>query len=87
MVILTSIIWWLVIDEAVLLTFFNCLQVLVGNYTIGDEDIARPPENEHGDLYDSCVDNETDPMVFVTFDIAHSYPEYLNILSCLWRRD
>jgi len=66
-----------VVDEAVLLMFFNMLQVLVGNYAVGTQDIARPPQNEHGDIYDSCVDNLKKPKIFVSFDIAHSYPAYL----------
>jgi len=40
--------------------------------------MVRPPLNQkRGELYDSVVDDVRDPSIFVVFDIAHSYPEYL----------
>ncbi len=39
-----------------------------------------PPVNPlkpHGDLYDSVVDNPSDPSVFVVFEFDQCYPEFL----------
>ena len=52
-------------------------KVLVGKFTQGKESYAAPPPREKLKLYDSCVDNEASPTIFVIFDLAQSYPEYL----------
>ncbi|XP_070561328.1 uncharacterized protein [Ptychodera flava] len=53
--------------------------VLVGRYTVGQSSYKRPPEiNQHtGELYDSCVNRQNDPTVFVIFDREQCYPAYL----------
>lgn len=52
-------------------------KVLVGKYTLGKPEYKSPPPREGLKLYDSCVDNEANPTIFVIFDLAQSYPEYL----------
>ncbi|XP_070763239.1 protein mono-ADP-ribosyltransferase PARP12 [Enoplosus armatus] len=52
--------------------------VLVGEYTKGRSSYVRPPPKEHSKtLYDSCVDNESDPGIYVVFEKQQIYPEYL----------
>ena len=57
------------------------VRVLVGDYTKGNPSYTRPPpkncSQRFGELYDSCVDNEKDPMIYVVFDKYQSYPEYI----------
>ncbi|KAK3600069.1 hypothetical protein CHS0354_009688 [Potamilus streckersoni] len=57
------------------------VKVLAGDYTTGDRNYRRPPlkdpDNPHGDLYDSCVDNVKNPNIFVIFDNCQVYPEYI----------
>ncbi|XP_033102427.1 uncharacterized protein LOC117105410 [Anneissia japonica] len=56
-------------------------RVLVGRYTFGTKDMRRPPYVDPLDktkgMYDSCVDNASDPNIFVIFDTQQVYPEYL----------
>lgn len=47
-------------------------QVLVGNYVQGNPIIKRPPLG-----YDSCVDSEQNPSVFVIFERDQIYPRYV----------
>ncbi|XP_070560254.1 uncharacterized protein [Ptychodera flava] len=53
--------------------------VLVGRYTVGQRSYKRPPEINTltGELYDSCVNRQNDPTVFVIFDREQCYPAYL----------
>ncbi|XP_035689040.1 zinc finger CCCH-type antiviral protein 1-like isoform X2 [Branchiostoma floridae] len=55
--------------------------VLVGKYTRGEQNIPRPPpidpSDPYGDLYDSCVNNEANPTIFVVFKDDQCYPAYL----------
>ncbi|KAM9375571.1 protein mono-ADP-ribosyltransferase PARP12-like isoform 2-T2 [Pholidichthys leucotaenia] len=52
--------------------------VLVGEYTRGSSSYVRPPQKKHSrDLYDSCVDSEDDPSIFVVFEKQQIYPEYV----------
>ena len=53
--------------------------VLVGEYTKGHPDHKRPPQKHSRDheLYDSCVDNEDFPKIFILYERAKYYPEYL----------
>ncbi|XP_063397891.1 uncharacterized protein LOC134682909 [Mytilus trossulus] len=63
-------------------------RVLVGKYTGGNANYRKPPplfaDDPSGRYYDSCVDHIHSPKIFVIFDSAQAYPEYLieyNILS------
>ncbi|KAK3570491.1 hypothetical protein QTP86_020072 [Hemibagrus guttatus] len=52
--------------------------VLVGEFTKGSSSYLRPPEKtqEEG-FYDSCVDNLSNPAIFVIFEKYQIYPEYI----------
>lgn len=66
--------------------FMFLASVLTGEYTLGTHDFRRPPlkdpNNPASDLYDSCVDNEEEPNIFVIFNDEQCYPSYL-IKYCL----
>uniref|UniRef100_A0A672TX13 PAR12 polymerase n=1 Tax=Strigops habroptila TaxID=2489341 RepID=A0A672TX13_STRHB len=53
-------------------------RVLVGDYVNGNTAYVRPPPKSVDGLqfYDSCVDNETNPSIFVVFEKYQIYPEY-----------
>ena len=57
------------------------VKVLVGEYKQGNSTFVRPPSknesNKSSDLYDSCVDDEKNPKVFVIFDLYQVYPEFV----------
>ncbi|XP_034542084.1 protein mono-ADP-ribosyltransferase PARP12-like isoform X2 [Notolabrus celidotus] len=58
-------------------TMFVAL-VLVGEYTQGNSSYVRPPPKEDSKThYDSCVDRESDPSIYVVFEKQQIYPEYL----------
>ncbi|CAH1268981.1 PARP12 [Branchiostoma lanceolatum] len=56
-------------------------KVLVGAYTKGESNLRRPPplnpSEPMGKTFDSCVNSRSDPKIFVIFDSAQCYPEYL----------
>ncbi|NWH95730.1 PAR12 polymerase, partial [Aegithalos caudatus] len=54
-------------------------RVLVGDYVKGNAAYVRPPEKSADKLwfYDSCVDDELNPSVFVVFEKHQIYPEYI----------
>ncbi|XP_065491730.1 zinc finger CCCH-type antiviral protein 1-like [Caloenas nicobarica] len=54
-------------------------RVLVGDYVKGNATYVRPPAKSSNGLrfYDSCVDNEFNPSIFVVFEKYQIYPEYL----------
>ncbi|KAK7093615.1 zinc finger CCCH-type antiviral protein 1-like [Littorina saxatilis] len=52
-------------------------KVLLGKFTKGEQSYTLPPAREGQKLYDSCVDEERSPTIFVIFDLVQSYPEYL----------
>ncbi|XP_033107607.1 protein mono-ADP-ribosyltransferase PARP11-like [Anneissia japonica] len=56
-------------------------RALVGVYTLGTRDMRRPPYKDLLDrtkgMYDTCVDNISNPNIFVIFDNHQVYPEYL----------
>lgn len=66
--------------------FMFLASVLTGDYTLGARKFRRPPlkdpNNPASDLYDSCVDNEEEPNIFVIFNDEQCYPSYL-IKYCL----
>lgn len=52
--------------------------VLVGEYTKGQSHYVRPPPKRNGrTFYDSCVNDERDPGIFVIFEKQQIYPEYV----------
>lgn len=52
--------------------------VLVGDYTQGCGSYVRPPlKAKSKTFYDSCVDRESDPSIYVIFDKQQIYPEYV----------
>lgn len=52
--------------------------VLVGEYTKGSGAYVRPPHKSDGKtLYDSCVNQTSDPSIFVIFEKQQIYPEYV----------
>ncbi|XP_070686389.1 protein mono-ADP-ribosyltransferase PARP12 [Pempheris klunzingeri] len=52
--------------------------ILVGEYVRGNSSYARPPAKRNNrTLYDSCVDKENDPSIYVIFEKQQIYPEYL----------
>lgn len=57
-------------------------KVLVGSYVKGNATYDRPPQKQPWNgasniYYDSCVDDESNPKMFITFDNDQSYPEYI----------
>lgn len=55
-------------------------RVLVGQYCVGNSEmIVPPPKNPSRPeiLYDSVVNNTSNPSIFVVFYDSHCYPEYL----------
>ncbi|NXT69860.1 PAR12 polymerase, partial [Chaetops frenatus] len=54
-------------------------RVLVGDYVKGNATYVRPPTKCADTLwlYDSCVDDELNPSVFVVFEKHQIYPEYV----------
>ena len=63
------------------LTHMYHVCVLTGEYTLGTADtIVPPPKDPQKDrnvLFDSTVNNVQDPTIFVTYNDAQAYPEYL----------
>lgn len=52
--------------------------VLVGDFIRGNNSLVRPPQKPHSQrFYDSCVDNEANPAIFVVFEKFQIYPEYI----------
>ena len=56
-------------------------KVLVGSWTKGFYSYTSPPQkdplNSASDRYDSYVDDETNPTIFVVFNTNQVYPEYI----------
>ncbi len=56
-------------------------KVLVGSYTLGRQNYRKPPPlypgQPYGRTYDSCVNDESNPEIYVVFDTAQCYPEYV----------
>ncbi|XP_078357678.1 protein mono-ADP-ribosyltransferase TIPARP-like isoform X2 [Oculina patagonica] len=61
--------------------FMFLASVLTGEYKLGGRALRRPPlkdpSNPASDLYDSCVDKEEDPKIFVIFNDEQCYPLFL----------
>lgn len=54
-------------------------RVLTGRYTVGKSSMVAPPPrgSDPTDCYDSLVDNQLQPSMFVVFHDDQAYPEYL----------
>ena len=55
-------------------------KVLVGSFTEGKSDMRKPPSKSSADssnLFDSCVNDVSNPKIFVVFDIDQYYPSHL----------
>jgi Poly(ADP-ribose) polymerase catalytic domain/IBR domain, a half RING-finger domain len=55
---------------------FMC-RVAVGDWSTGRPDIKTPNSKPDNELFDSTVDNIHDPSIFVIYQDAQAYPEYL----------
>ena len=56
------------------------VRVLVGDYAKGQPTFVRPPPMNPADpfeLFDSCVDSDSNPSIFVIFTFDQVYPEYV----------
>ena len=65
-------------DDAGLQYMFVC-SVIVGKYTKGTQAMKVAPPLTPGskEVYDTLVDNEQMPTIFVAMSDAQAYPEYL----------
>ncbi|KAM9204062.1 protein mono-ADP-ribosyltransferase PARP12-like isoform 1-T1 [Mergus octosetaceus] len=52
-------------------------RVLVGEFTLGNSSYVLPPLKDGQNFYDSCVNNFSNPSIFVIFEKQQIYPEYL----------
>ncbi|KAM4612170.1 protein mono-ADP-ribosyltransferase PARP14-like [Polymixia lowei] len=55
-------------------------RVLTGRYTVGNSSLKNPPPrstSDPTDCFDSLVDNQQNPAMFVVFHDDQAYPEYL----------
>jgi poly [ADP-ribose] polymerase 10/14/15 len=52
-------------------------KVLVGEYTAGRSSMIQPPAKRESVLFNSVVDDTTNPSIFVILSDAQVYPEYL----------
>jgi len=63
---------------------YNCL-VLTGEYTTGRADMTAPPvknpEVNPSILYNSLVNDENNPSIFVAVKDAQAYPQYLIVFK------
>ena len=68
------------------LRYMFVARVLVGRSVRGNSSYRRPPALLLGDpnagTFDSCVDSDYDPSIFVVFDTNQAYPEYLLEYTC-----
>ena len=61
------------------LKYMYLARVLVGEYAKGQPGLKTPPKR-HGfstEMYDSTVNNLSNPSIFVIYHDSQSYPEYL----------
>ena len=60
--------------------FMYLARVLVGKYTVGEQGWKKPPPKDLSKpeiLFDSLVNREENPTIFVVFNDFHVYPTYL----------
>lgn len=53
------------------------MRVLLGVYQKGKDKQKMPDPQPSGELYDSTVDDEKNPSIFVIYRDQRDYPEYL----------
>ncbi|XP_069972764.1 uncharacterized protein [Penaeus vannamei] len=64
------------------LRYLFVAKVLVGTITVGAKDLERPPLNPAtNELFDTTVDNESQPNIFVKYDKQEYYPHYVMIME------
>ncbi|MEQ2311211.1 hypothetical protein AMECASPLE_017385 [Ameca splendens] len=58
-------------------------RVLTGRYTVGSSSMKAPPPrgSDPTDCFDSLVNNQQQPIMFVIFHDDQAYPEYLITFS------
>lgn len=60
-------------------------KVLVGEYVKGERSMRVPPQKPGASgshiLYDSVVDNQSTPKIFVIFHDTQAYPDYLIVFK------
>ena len=65
--------------------YIYLVRVLTGEYTVGNSSMkvppAKDPSKDPNILFDSTVDNTTDPQIFVVFFDWQAYPEYLIVFN------
>ena len=52
-------------------------KILTGEFVVGSSNDVTPPSKTGLILYDSVVDNVSNPSIFVIFGDAQAYPDYL----------
>ena len=52
-------------------------KVLIGRFTQGEQYLVRSPKISVNEFYDSVVDDESDPQIFVIFDASQSYTDFV----------
>ncbi len=59
--------------------FMLICSVIIGKYTKGAKGMLAPPPLQTGGslLYDTLVENEANPTIFVAVKDAQAYPDYL----------
>ncbi|XP_037802329.1 LOW QUALITY PROTEIN: protein mono-ADP-ribosyltransferase PARP12-like [Penaeus monodon] len=64
------------------LRYLFVAKVLIGTITRGDKELKRPPMNTAtGSLFDTTVDDEAQPTIFVKYDKQEYYPYYVITMS------
>ena len=65
--------------------YIYLVRVLMGEYTVGNSSMKVPPPKDPNKdpniLFDSTVDDTTDPQIFVVFFDCQAYPEYLIVFN------
>lgn len=52
-------------------------RVLTGEFTVGDPSLKEPPQKDDESQYDSVANSTHNPSMFVIFNDAAVYPDYL----------
>ena len=71
-------------DQASGNKYMYLARVLTGEFTTGSQNMLTPPPKDPNNKhisYDSVVDNVQDPQVFVIFQDALVYPDYLIVFQ------